>query len=75
MLGGILAGIFLDRMALLVGHNTAYFYSPVWMAASNIPAFFLFIAFYRQWKRHGGDNHYVAPLPLNNMSQVTETVP
>ncbi|NNM88337.1 MAG: hypothetical protein HKL95_07435 [Phycisphaerae bacterium] len=74
MLGGILAGIFLDRMAVMVGHNTAYFYSPVWMAAFNIPAFFFFLAFYRQWKRHGGDDNYVAPLPLNNISQVTEPV-
>ena len=75
MLGGILAGIFLDKMAVLVGHNRAYFYSPVWMAAFNLPAFLFFIAFYRQWKRHGGDNDYVAPLPQSHPDEVLESVP
>ena len=74
MVGGILAGFFLDRLAMVVGHNRAYFYSPIWMAAFNVPAFLFFIGFYRQWKRHGGDENYVAPLPSSNIAEVSEPV-
>jgi maltose/moltooligosaccharide transporter len=64
MLGGLLAGGFLDLMTRLVGRDRAYFYNPVWSICFAVPSFILFLKFYQSWKRHGGDDSYVAPLPV-----------
>jgi len=61
MLGGTLAGGFIDFMTPLVGQKQAYCFSPVWSLCFAIPSFFFFIKFYQSWKRLGGDEAYVAP--------------
>jgi len=64
MLGGLLAGGFLDLMTHWVGRDRAYFFNPVWSMCFSVPSFILFLKFYQSWKRHGGDDSYVAPLPI-----------
>ncbi|HEX4123120.1 MAG TPA: MFS transporter [Tepidisphaeraceae bacterium] len=63
MLGGFLAGGYLDIVSHRVGKEHAYFYCPIWSVCFGIPAFIFFVKFYQAWKRHGGDD-YVAPLPV-----------
>jgi maltose/moltooligosaccharide transporter len=62
MFGGGLAGGFLDFMAKRVGQQHAYFYIPVWQLLFALPSFVLLLGLYRSWKRHGGDDAYVAPV-------------
>ena len=62
MVGGMLAGLYFDAITPWIGKDRAYFYGPLWSTAFAIPSFWLFVRFYRGWKRHGGDE-YVAPVP------------
>jgi maltose/moltooligosaccharide transporter len=62
IVGGGMAGAFLDYMVTLVGEHNAYFYIPVWQFLFAIPCLFLFIGLYQSWKRHGGDDNYAAPV-------------
>jgi MFS family permease len=61
ILGGFVAGKFLDIVSKWVGPDKAYFYIPVWNLAFAIPGIVLFWFMYRSWKRYGGDN-YVPPV-------------
>ena len=63
MLGGALAGAFLDMMTRWVGKDHAYFYIPVWQLAFGVPSIILLFLLYRSWQRHGGDAAYVPPVP------------
>jgi len=63
MLGGLLAGLFLDYMAGRVGKERAYFYIPVWQLIFGVPGLLLLFQLYRSWLRHGGDKAYVPPVP------------
>ena len=63
MIGGIMAGGFLDIMTPLVGKDRAYCFSPIWSIFFAIPSFILFLKFYQSWKRCGGDDNYLPPCP------------
>jgi MFS family permease len=62
IVGGPLAGLFLDYMVRKVGEDNAYFFIPVWQWVFGIPCLFLFLRLYRSWEKHGGDKNYVAPI-------------
>jgi len=64
MLGGFLAGLFLDYITRWVGKEQAYFYIPVWQLCFAVPSIVLLYGLYRSWKRHGGDENYVPPVPV-----------
>ena len=60
--GGAMTGKFLDIMTTHVGKERAYFYLPVWSFAFGVPSFLFLLKLYWSWKRHGGDDAYVAPV-------------
>lgn len=62
MIGGVMAGAYFDILTPWVGKERTYFYGPLWAASFGIPAFILFLKFYRSWKRLGGDESYVPPM-------------
>ncbi|MCE0523890.1 MAG: MFS transporter [Methylacidiphilales bacterium] len=74
MIGGGLTGAYLDFMTHLVGKERAYFYLPVWSLIFMLPGFYLFIKLYLSWKKHGGDDAYVAPLLLSIQNPVPTAV-
>lgn len=63
ILGGLLVGVFLDVMKKFFGEMDVYRLLPVWQLVFMIPAVFLTFQLYRSWKRFGGDDAYVPPLP------------
>jgi hypothetical protein len=65
ILGSALVGIFLDSIKGLVGKEQAYYYLPIWAFLFGLPSFFLFVQLYLSWKRHGGDEAYIAPVLLS----------
>ena len=62
IVGGVLTGAFLDWMTRWVGEDRAYFYLPLWGFLFGVPSFLLFLKLYQSWKRHGGDDAYLAPV-------------
>ncbi len=62
IIGGVLAGAYLDLMTRFVGAERAYFFLPIWGMCFSIPTCFLLFRLYRSWKKHGGDANYVAPI-------------
>ena len=63
MLGAFLVGLFFDFITPVVGRERAYFFGQVWFILFNIPALIFFLLFYRTWRKLGGHEGYVAPLP------------
>ncbi len=70
MTGGALTGVFLDVMTHWVGRERAYFYLPVWSFCFGVPSFLLLYMLYKSWKRHGGDDAYVAPVLKESASAI-----
>lgn len=64
LIGGTAAGEFLDIMTKSVGPDRAYYFIPVWQIVFTIPSFFCLIGLYYSWKKYGGDDNYVAPVPV-----------
>jgi len=62
IIGGGLAGIYLDIVAHFVGRERAYYYLPFWSMFFHLPGLFLLFRLYGSWKKHGGDDAYVAPV-------------
>ena len=60
--GGFIAPVFLNFMVDQVGKEKAYFYIPVWQFLFGLPCFVLLFRLYYAWKKHGGDEAYVAPI-------------
>jgi maltose/moltooligosaccharide transporter len=60
---GFLSGFYLDLMKKFVGEKNAYFYLPFWWFVFYGLMLFFSILLYRSWKRYGGDNDYVPPMP------------
>ncbi len=84
--GGVMAGAFFDYAGHVVSHQNVYRLMPVWQMLFTIPAFVCVLLLYRSWKRYGGDEHYVPPVPGESLDQrlseeiseeeiPTETVP
>jgi hypothetical protein len=64
IVGAALTGVFLDFITRSVGKEHAYLYLPFWGFFFGLPSFFLFVQLYLSWKRHGGDEAYIAPVLL-----------
>lgn len=62
IIGGTLAGCFLDLVGHWVGKERAYFYIPLWSMCFSLPGFFCTWNLFRSWKKHGGDDSYVPPM-------------
>lgn len=63
IIGGSIAGIFLDMVTGWVGKERAYLYIPVWHFVFGLPCLICVILLYRSWKKYGGDEAYVPPIP------------
>lgn len=67
MLGGItgsaLGGAFLDSLKRYVPGGMVYRYLPAWQLTFAAASFGLLVCLYLSWKRYGGDDHYLPPLP------------
>ncbi len=61
LLGGFLAGLYFDMITPIVGKDRAYAFGPLWSICFTLPSFFMFLKFYREWKKLGGE-HYVPPM-------------
>ena len=65
ILGGMLAGGFMDLMqALSRGRHFEFYYyryAPAWVWVCQIIALVFMILVYKHWKLHGGDRNYKAP--------------
>ncbi len=72
--GASLAGVALDFMGRWVGKDRAYLYIPVWQLLFAIPCFIFLLGLYKSWKRYGGDEAYVAPIPDVLCSEQTAVV-
>jgi hypothetical protein len=72
--GGLLTGGYLDILARYVGKERAYSFLPCWSICFSIPSYVLLHKLYRSWKKHGGDDAYVAPT-LEAISIGTALVP
>lgn len=63
MLGGILAGIFLDFMKTLTSGGDFYYrFVPVWQIFFTAIALFATALVFREWKKLGGDNNFHPPI-------------
>ena len=62
MLGGILAGLWVDLWRGIYGDDYAYRFNFIYREALILLAFYFYYRTYRAWKRLGGDSGYVAPL-------------
>ena len=62
IVGGLLAGTFMDLMKWIYHGDTYYYrYAPLWaIVFQGIGLIFLF-RLKHEWKKHGGPNHYVPP--------------
>lgn len=67
ILGGTIAGMYLDYITSIVGKERSYLYIPVWNFVLGIPGLILVCFLYWNWKRLGGDKSYVPPLPADAM--------
>ena len=63
ILGGVLAGVFLDLLKRVVGPAEVYRYIPIWQFVFSVPVLAFLVLLYRSWRRFGGDEAYVPPLP------------
>jgi MFS family permease len=62
IIGGTVAGMFLDFMTRFVGKEQAYFYIPLWQFLFGVPSFWLLLKMYQSWKKLGGDQSYMPPV-------------
>jgi hypothetical protein len=60
---GIPFGIGLDILGNHVGKDRAYLFLPIWQMLCFAGMLVSVVLLYRSWKRYGGDEHYVPPLP------------
>jgi len=74
VVGSLIAGEALDYIGKFVGADNAYFYIPVWQFVFGIPSLLLFFGYFLSWKRLGGDDDYVPPLPPASNVDATRMV-
>ncbi len=65
IVGSLLVGVFLDFMTGWVGKEHSYYYLPLWGFFFGLPSFYLFFKLYLSWKKHGGDDAYIAPVLIS----------
>ncbi|XHR26722.1 MAG: MFS transporter [Chthoniobacteraceae bacterium] len=61
VIGGGLAGLFLDFVGRWVGKDRAYFFIPLWSLLFAIPNLVFLFKLYQSWKKLGGDDAYIPP--------------
>lgn len=71
IIGGILAGAFLDAVKRFSGAANIYAFIPIWQIIFYIPVVYCILKVYQNWKRHGGDLAYIAPMPGTSFSPIT----
>jgi MFS family permease len=63
IVAGTLIGVYLDVLTRYFGQRVAYCCMGLWSAAAYGVALAALWFLYRSWRQHGGDGHYVPPLP------------
>jgi len=66
MIGGFLVGVYLDVLTRHFGALKAYCMLPFWSLTFYALTIVCFFAFFRSWKRYGGDDAYAAPIPAES---------
>jgi len=74
VVGGLMVAAYLEYLTPIVGKDRAYFYLPLWSMAFSIPSFLLLFGLYRSWKKHGGDEAYLAPVLQSAVNPVPSAV-
>jgi hypothetical protein len=64
ILNGLLVGVYLDVIKRFWGAKVAYFCLPLWNLLFYSLMLFFMIKLYRSWKRYGGDESYIPPIPV-----------
>ncbi len=67
---GVLGGAYLDIMTAHFGEKTAYACIPFWSFVFSAFAVYFLIKLYSSWKRYGGDESYVPPIPAHSLEEV-----
>jgi nitrate/nitrite transporter NarK len=70
MFSGAMGGAYLDILTKHYGEKTAYCFIPFWSFVFNAVALFFMYKLYFSWKRLGGDESYVAPIPDHSQAEV-----
>jgi MFS family permease len=60
---GLMVGVFLDAIAARWSMDVAYRCLPFWNLAAYGLVLYAMAKLYRSWKKHGGDQAYVPPVP------------
>ncbi|MDD5348722.1 MAG: MFS transporter [Chthoniobacteraceae bacterium] len=63
IVAGVLVGVYLDILTARWGARTAYCCLPFWNLSAHCLMLFSIVKLYRSWKRYGGDDAYVPPIP------------
>jgi len=64
IVGGVLAGLFLDLVKRWSGGSDFYYrFIPVWSTVFTVASVVATLALYREWKKLGGDKGYTPPEP------------
>lgn len=64
ILGGVLAGVFMDVTKRMSGEGDFYYrFSPLWSQLFYMLSWVFIFIVYRYWKNYGGDDAYVPPAP------------
>jgi hypothetical protein len=58
-------GYIMDVLTKHFGEKTAYCFINYWSFPFNLAGLFFFYMFFYSWKRYGGDESYVAPIPAH----------
>jgi MFS family permease len=69
IINGALAGLFFDIVNKQFGPKVGYCLMPLWQILFTTLALFFMIKLYRSWKRYGGDEAYVPPIPETSESK------
>jgi MFS family permease len=75
IINGFLAGLFFDIVNKQFGPKIGYCLMPLWQMFFTAIALFFMIKLYRSWKKYGGDEHYVPPLPETAEEKQARTAP
>jgi hypothetical protein len=71
IIGGGLSGLYFDVLKKYVGER-AFCYLPLWPFGFTILMLFFMVKLYRSWKKYGGDEAYVAPIPEMDRDETKE---
>lgn len=61
IIGGLLAGLFLDFTRTLVGDERAYQFLPLWLIVFQAASLICLFLLHREWMKNGGVKNYIPP--------------